>query len=121
TEDRGAALDEGLDLEVLFPHRAVAQVLRQTGLEEVGRLEDVAVGRDHETLSFRHATTPCVCLLAQLVYRSVQESTTERVPMAKRWTKRPEGSTWGDFGDDDELGRINLVTPKKVLEGVREV
>ena len=41
--------------------------------------------------------------------------------MAKRWTQRPEGSTWGDFGDDDELGRINLLTPEKVLQGVREV
>ena len=41
--------------------------------------------------------------------------------MAKRWTQRPEGSTWGDFGDDDELGRINLITPEKVLQGVREV
>jgi len=41
--------------------------------------------------------------------------------MAKRWTNRPEGSTWGDFGDDDELGRINLLTPEKVLQGVREV
>ena len=41
--------------------------------------------------------------------------------MAQRWQQRPEGSTWGDFGDDDELGRINLVTPAKVLEGVREV
>jgi kynurenine formamidase len=39
----------------------------------------------------------------------------------KRWTQRPPGSTWGDWGDDDELGRINLVTPAKVLEGVREV
>ena len=41
--------------------------------------------------------------------------------MAKRWTHRPDGSTWGDWGDDDELGRINLLTPEKVLEGVREV
>ena len=41
--------------------------------------------------------------------------------MTKRWTNRPEGSNWGDFGDDDELGRINLLTPQKVLEGVREV
>src|SRR5262245_66228370 len=41
--------------------------------------------------------------------------------MAQRWTQRPEGSTWGDFGDDDELGRMNLVTPEKVLQGVREV
>jgi len=41
--------------------------------------------------------------------------------VATRWTQRPEGSTWGDWGDDDELGRINLVTPEKVLQGVREV
>jgi len=41
--------------------------------------------------------------------------------MTKRWKQRPPGSTWGDWGDDDELGRINLVTPEKVLEGVREV
>lgn len=41
--------------------------------------------------------------------------------MAKRWRQRPEGSTWGDWGDDDELGRMNLVTPEKVLQGVREV
>ena len=36
--------------------------------------------------------------------------------MPKRWTQRPPGSTWGDWGDDDELGRINLVTPAKVFE-----
>jgi kynurenine formamidase len=41
--------------------------------------------------------------------------------VATRWTRRPEGSTWGDWGDDDELGRINLLTPEKVLQGVREV
>ena len=41
--------------------------------------------------------------------------------MTKRWKQRPPGSTWGDWGDDDELGRINLLTPEKVLQGVREV
>ena len=41
--------------------------------------------------------------------------------MTKRWNQRPPGSTWGDWGDDDELGRINLLTPEKVLEGMREV
>ena len=41
--------------------------------------------------------------------------------MTKRWKQRPAGSTWGDWGDDDELGRINLLTPEKVLQGVREV
>lgn len=41
--------------------------------------------------------------------------------MANRWKRRPEGSTWGDWGDDDELGRINLLTSEQVLAGVREV
>lgn len=38
-----------------------------------------------------------------------------------RWVRRPEGSTWGDFGPDDELGRLNLVTAEKVRQGVAEV
>ena len=38
-----------------------------------------------------------------------------------RWQNKPEGSTWGDFGPDDERGRINLLTREKVLQGVREV
>ncbi len=41
--------------------------------------------------------------------------------MTLRWTRRPEGSTWGDFGPDDERGRLNLLTPAKVLQGVAEV
>jgi kynurenine formamidase len=41
--------------------------------------------------------------------------------VVKRWSQRPSGSTWGDWGEDDELGRINLLTPEKVLQGVREV
>jgi len=38
-----------------------------------------------------------------------------------RWTRRPEGSTWGDFGPDDQLGRLNLLTPDKIRQGVAEV
>jgi len=38
-----------------------------------------------------------------------------------RWKRRPHGSTWGDFGPDDELGRLNLLTPEKVRQGVAEV
>jgi hypothetical protein len=38
-----------------------------------------------------------------------------------RWTRRPPGSTWGDWGADDQLGRLNLVTPEKVLQGIAEV
>lgn len=41
--------------------------------------------------------------------------------MTLRWTRRPEGSTWGDFGPDDERGRLNLLTPAKVLQGIAEV
>ena len=39
----------------------------------------------------------------------------------KRWKKRPENSTWGDYGPDDQLGRLNELTPAKVKEGVAEV
>ncbi len=38
-----------------------------------------------------------------------------------RWTRRPPRSTWGDWGPDDELGRLNLLTPQKVLQGIAEV
>ncbi len=41
--------------------------------------------------------------------------------MPGRWTNRPEGSTWGDFGADDELGRINLLTPERVREAAKEI
>ena len=41
--------------------------------------------------------------------------------MNKRWKQRPPGSTWGDFGPDDELGRLNLLRPEKVKQGVAEV
>lgn len=41
--------------------------------------------------------------------------------MTQRWTRRPEPSTWGDFGENDELGRVNLITAEKVRQGVAEV
>lgn len=41
--------------------------------------------------------------------------------MNKRWNRRPEGSTWGDWGEDDQLGRLNLIDEKKVRQGVDEV
>ena len=41
--------------------------------------------------------------------------------MTQRWTQRPEGSTWGDFGPDDQLGRLNLITPEKVRAAAREI
>lgn len=38
-----------------------------------------------------------------------------------RWQHRPEGSNWGDFGEDDQLGRLNLITAEKVRQGIAEV
>ncbi|MGA7865908.1 MAG: cyclase family protein, partial [Stellaceae bacterium] len=43
------------------------------------------------------------------------------MPKNPRWKRRPPGSTWGDWGPDDQLGRLNLLTPDKVLKGVAEV
>jgi hypothetical protein len=37
----------------------------------------------------------------------------------RRWLKRPEGSNWGDFGEDDQIGRMNLVTPMRRLAAVQ--
>jgi hypothetical protein len=38
-----------------------------------------------------------------------------------RWRQRPEGSNWGDFGPDDQLGRLNLLGTEAVRRGVAEV
>lgn len=38
-----------------------------------------------------------------------------------RWTRRPEGSNWGDFGRDDQLGRMNTITEEMRLAALREV
>ncbi|WP_035768575.1 cyclase family protein [Arthrobacter castelli] len=42
------------------------------------------------------------------------------VPRKPRWRTRPEPSTWGDFGADDALGRMNLLTQAKVAEGLKD-
>ena len=41
-------------------------------------------------------------------------------PASPRWERRPPGSNWGDFGPDDQRGRLNLVTPDKVRQGIAE-
>ena len=41
--------------------------------------------------------------------------------MSRRWKHRPEGSNWGDFGDDDQLGSLNHITPDRVCAAVGEV
>jgi hypothetical protein len=39
----------------------------------------------------------------------------------QRWVSRPDGANWGDFGADDELGRLNLITPACVIRAAREI
>ena len=41
--------------------------------------------------------------------------------MPQRWKHKPPGSNWGEFGPDDQRGRMNYVTREKVLQGVAEV
>jgi hypothetical protein len=41
--------------------------------------------------------------------------------MPQRWCRRPDGSNWGDFGPDDQLGRLNFLTPERVQAGAREI
>lgn len=41
--------------------------------------------------------------------------------MSARWKQRPAGSTWGDWGADDQLGRLNLIDAQKVKQGTAEV
>lgn len=41
--------------------------------------------------------------------------------MTQRWVNRPEGSTWGDWGPDDQLGRLNLLTPERRKAAAQEV
>ncbi|MDF2367562.1 cyclase family protein [Sneathiella sp.] len=38
-----------------------------------------------------------------------------------RWKNRPEGSNWGDFGENDQIGRLNLVTPEKIIAAAAEI
>jgi len=41
--------------------------------------------------------------------------------MNKRWQNRPSGSNWGDFGEDDELGRLNFLTDACRLRAACEI
>lgn len=41
--------------------------------------------------------------------------------MSKRWTRRPGGSNWGEFGDDDQLGSLNYIDAAAVLRATAEV
>jgi kynurenine formamidase len=41
--------------------------------------------------------------------------------MSNRWKQRPLGSNWGDYGPEDRLGRLNLLTPARRIAAVSEV
>ena len=41
--------------------------------------------------------------------------------MNNRWVDRPEGSTWGNWGEDDQRGRMNLVTPMLRKQAATEI
>lgn len=49
------------------------------------------------------------------------DATTQNRWTQNRWTLRPQGSTWGDFGADDQRGRMNLITDERRLAAFREV
>lgn len=39
----------------------------------------------------------------------------------KRWSRRPEGSNWGEFGDDDQLGSLNYITAQTIRGAASEI
>ncbi len=41
--------------------------------------------------------------------------------MTERWKTRPEGANWGEFGPDDQVGRMNLITPEKRRKAAAEI
>ena len=45
----------------------------------------------------------------------------EAIADQPRWSRRPEGFNWGDFGADDQLGRLNLITPQRRMAAAMEV
>lgn len=43
------------------------------------------------------------------------------MPQQTRWKQRPPGSNWGDFGPDDQRGRLNLLTAETVRRAAAEI
>ncbi len=46
---------------------------------------------------------------------------TQNVTETDRWSVRPEGSNWGEYGADDELGMMNTITPEMRLAALKEI
>lgn len=40
---------------------------------------------------------------------------------SRRWRQRPPGSNWGEFGVNDQIGRMNLITPEIRKAAIQEV
>jgi kynurenine formamidase len=40
---------------------------------------------------------------------------------SRRWVRRPEGSNWGEFGLDDQVGRLNLLTRERIVAAAKEI
>src|SRR5262249_16678599 len=64
--------------------------------------------------------TPAAAL-ARVGTHACKRGTGPAMAENKRWKRRPENSTWGDYGADDQLGRMNELTPAKVKQGIAEV
>jgi kynurenine formamidase len=45
----------------------------------------------------------------------------EAAAMAQRWKVRPTHSNWGEFGDDDQIGRLNLITAERRRAAAAEI
>ena len=41
--------------------------------------------------------------------------------MTRKWSNRPEGSNWGEFGAGDQLGRLNYLDEDNTLKAAREI
>ena len=41
--------------------------------------------------------------------------------MARKWKQRQAGSNRGEFGPDDQLGRLNYLTQENTLKAAREI
>lgn len=41
--------------------------------------------------------------------------------MSRRWKHRPAGSNWGEFGEDDQIGRMNFLDAQRRLDALKEV
>jgi kynurenine formamidase len=53
--------------------------------------------------------------------KTIDKAQAQEPASSPRWRIRPPGSNWGDFGVDDQRGRLNLITPEKVRQGIAEV